>query len=44
VSELDAGTLDDWSTGTRQRTWRQVVELLTGVTLAAAHNAGTSCC
>jgi Tol biopolymer transport system component len=43
VSELvDGGTLDDWSTGTRQRTWRQVVELVTGVAdaLASAHNAG----
>ena len=43
VSELvDGGTLEDWSTGARQRTWRQVVELVTGVAdgLAAAHNAG----
>ncbi|HUO66060.1 MAG TPA: protein kinase [Gammaproteobacteria bacterium] len=43
VSELvDGGTLDDWSTATRQRTWRQVVELMTGVAdaLATAHNAG----
>ena len=43
VSELvDGGTLEDWATGMRQRTWRQVVELVTGVAdgLAAAHNAG----
>lgn len=42
VSELvDGGTLDDSSTG-RRRTWRQAVELLTGVAdaLAAAHVAG----
>src|SRR5262245_371555 len=42
VTELvDGGTLEDWSSaGTRS--WRQVVELLTGVAdgLAAAHTAG----
>jgi len=43
VSELvDGGTLDDWSTANRRRTWRQSVELLTGVAdgIAAAHAAG----
>jgi len=42
VSELvDGGTLDDWGAAKR-RTWRQSVELLTGVAdgLAAAHAAG----
>jgi eukaryotic-like serine/threonine-protein kinase len=43
VSELvDGGTLDDSSMGSRRRSWRQSVELLTGVAdaLAAAHAAG----
>ncbi len=43
VSELvDGGTLDDWATGARRRSWRQGVELLTGIAdaLAAAHSAG----
>jgi serine/threonine protein kinase/Tol biopolymer transport system component len=43
VSELvDGGTLDDHATKTRKRSWRQSVELLTGVAdaLAAAHAAG----
>jgi serine/threonine protein kinase len=43
VSELvDGGTLDDWATANPRRTWRQNVELLTGVAsaLAAAHSAG----
>jgi serine/threonine protein kinase/Tol biopolymer transport system component len=43
VSELvDGGTLDDWSEKHRGRTWRQSVELVTGVAdaLAAAHAAG----
>jgi serine/threonine protein kinase/Tol biopolymer transport system component len=43
VSELvDGGTLDDWAVKTRKRSWRQSVELLTGVAdaLAAAHAAG----
>jgi dipeptidyl aminopeptidase/acylaminoacyl peptidase len=42
VSELvDGGTLDGWS-GAARRSWRQSVELLTGVAdaLAAAHAAG----
>jgi serine/threonine protein kinase len=42
VTELvDGGTLQDWSSATA-RTWRQIVELLTGVAdgLAAAHAAG----
>jgi TolB-like protein len=42
VTELvDGGTLQDWSSAAA-RTWRQVVELLTGVAdgLAAAHAAG----
>src|SRR6516162_8993156 len=43
VSELvDGGTLDDYAMKTRKRSWRQSVELLTGVAdaLAAAHAAG----
>jgi serine/threonine protein kinase/Tol biopolymer transport system component len=43
VSELvDGGTLDEWADKHRSRTWRQSVELLTGVAdaLAAAHSAG----
>ena len=38
---VDGGTLEDWSRA-EKRTWRQVVELLTGVAdgLAAAHGAG----
>jgi eukaryotic-like serine/threonine-protein kinase len=43
VSELiDGGTLDEWSVANRRRTWRQSVELLTGVAdgIAAAHAAG----
>jgi Tol biopolymer transport system component len=43
VSELvDGGTLDEWAEQRRSRTWRQVVELTTGVAdaLAAAHGAG----
>jgi Tol biopolymer transport system component len=38
---VDGGTLKDW-TQSGQRTWRQIVELLTGVAdgLAAAHTAG----
>jgi Tol biopolymer transport system component len=43
VSELvDGGTLDDWLASSRRRTWRQSVELLTGVAdaIAAAHAAG----
>jgi serine/threonine protein kinase/Tol biopolymer transport system component len=43
VSELvDGGTLDDWSMATRNRGWRQSVELVTGVAdgIAAAHAAG----
>jgi serine/threonine protein kinase/Tol biopolymer transport system component len=43
VSELvDGGTLDDYATKTRKRSWRKSVELLTGVAdaLAAAHAAG----
>ena len=42
VSEfVDGGTLDDWGVAKR-RTWRQSVELLTGVAdgLAVAHTAG----
>ena len=42
VSELiDGGTLDDWAAAAK-RSWRQSVELLTGVAdaLAAAHAAG----
>jgi Tol biopolymer transport system component/predicted Ser/Thr protein kinase len=42
VTELvDGGTLGDWARAER-RTWRQVVELLTGIAdgLAAAHQAG----
>jgi Tol biopolymer transport system component len=43
VSELvDGGTLDDWAMANPRRTWRQSVELLTGIAsaLAAAHSAG----
>ena len=43
VSELvDGGTLEDWSAGSRHRTWRQSIELVIGVAdaLAAAHAAG----
>ncbi|HET8697153.1 MAG TPA: protein kinase [Gammaproteobacteria bacterium] len=43
VSELvDGGTLEDWAAAKRRRTWRQGVELVTGVAdaLAAAHAAG----
>jgi serine/threonine protein kinase/Tol biopolymer transport system component len=43
VSELvDGGTLDDYAMKTRKRSWRQSVELLTGVAdaLASAHAAG----
>lgn len=43
VSELiDGGTLDDWLEKHRARTWRQSVELLTGIAdaLAAAHATG----
>ncbi len=43
VSELvDGGTLADWAVATRRRSWRQCVDLLTGVAdgLAAAHAAG----
>jgi serine/threonine protein kinase/Tol biopolymer transport system component len=43
VSELvDGGTLDEWAAKHRSRSWRQGVELLTGVAdaLAAAHAAG----
>ena len=38
---VDGGTLEDWSRA-EKRTWRQIVELLTGVAdgLAAAHGAG----
>ena len=38
---IDGGTLKDWAR-TEKRTWRQVVELLTGVAdgLAVAHQAG----
>jgi len=38
---VDGGTLRDW-TKAEKRTWRQIVELLTGVAdgLAAAHGAG----
>lgn len=38
---VDGGTLKDW-TKTEERTWRQIVELLTGVAdgLAAAHGVG----
>ena len=38
---IDGGTLKEWA-GREKRTWRQVVELLTGVAdgLAAAHAAG----
>ena len=38
---VDGGTLKDWAKA-QKRTWRQVVELLTGVAdgLAAAHQAG----
>src|SRR5512146_218380 len=38
---IDGGTLKDW-TKTEERTWRQIVELLTGVAdgLAAAHGVG----
>src|SRR6202521_5804642 len=38
---VDGGTLNDWAQATK-RTWRQVIELLTGVAdgLAAAHAAG----
>jgi hypothetical protein len=42
VSELvDAGTLDDWVAG-RKHTWRQCLELVTGIAdgIAAAHAAG----
>jgi len=43
VSELvEGGPLDEWSRTTRRRSWRQSVELLTGIAdaLAAAHAAG----
>ena len=43
VSELvDGGTLDQWSSATRHKNWRQSVELLTGIAdgIAAAHAAG----
>ena len=43
VSELvEGGTLDEWARTTRRKSWRQSVELLTGVAdaLAAAHAAG----
>jgi len=43
VSELvEGGPLDEWSRTTRRKSWRQCVELLTGVAdaLAAAHAAG----
>ena len=38
---VDGGTLKDWAKG-EKRSWRQIVELLTGVAdgLAAAHGAG----
>src|SRR5207237_3087935 len=38
---IDGGTLKDWAQA-EKRTWRQIVELLTGVAdgLAAAHTAG----
>src|SRR5437588_659537 len=38
---LDGGTLRDW-VGAETRSWRQIVELLTGVAdgLASAHEAG----
>jgi serine/threonine protein kinase len=38
---VDGGTLKDWA-GSQKRTWREVVELLTGVAdgLATAHGAG----
>ena len=38
---VDGGTLKDWAQATK-RTWRQIIELLTGVAdgLAAAHAAG----
>ena len=38
---VDGGTLKDW-TQSEQRSWRQIVQLLTGVAdgLAAAHSAG----
>lgn len=38
---VDGGTLKDWTT-TEERSWRQIIELLTGVAdgLAAAHEAG----
>jgi len=38
---VDGGTLRDWALATK-RTWREIVELLTGVAdgLAAAHDAG----
>ena len=43
VSELvEGGTLDDWARSNRRKSWRQSVELLTGIAdaLAAAHAAG----
>src|SRR5262245_9441040 len=43
VSELvEGGTLDDWLASNRRRSWRQSVELLTGVAdaIASAHAAG----
>jgi Tol biopolymer transport system component len=43
VSELvEGGTLDEWSRTNRRKSWRQSVELLTGIAdaLAAAHAAG----
>ncbi len=43
VSELvDGGTLEEWSRKARRGSWRQSVELLTGIAdaLAAAHAAG----
>jgi Tol biopolymer transport system component len=43
VSELvEGGTLDEWSRTHRRKSWRQSIELLTGIAdaLAAAHAAG----
>src|SRR6185436_8854925 len=41
VTEFDDGALKDWAQA-RKRTWRETIELLTGVAdgLAAAHAAG----